>query len=49
VATADELAVLSGQLMDVLAPHFQTNRPVDEAPEGARQVHVALRMVPRTG
>ena len=49
VATADELATLTGRMMDLIAPYFQTNRPVEQAPEGARQIHVALRMVPRTG
>jgi DNA-binding transcriptional ArsR family regulator len=48
VATPDELAGIGAALMAVLAPYFQTRRPLEDAPEGARQVHAALRLMPRT-
>jgi hypothetical protein len=35
--------------MDVLRPYFLSNRKPDDAPEGAREVHVAIRMAPRLG
>ena len=48
-ATADELAELSTAVMAVLRPYFLTSRPLADAPEGAREVHVAVRMAPRVG
>ena len=47
VATAAELADLSGAIMDLLRPLMASNRPPDSAPEGARPVHLAVRMAPR--
>jgi hypothetical protein len=32
--------------MDLLRPLMLTNRPLAEAPEGARRVHLAIRMAP---
>jgi DNA-binding transcriptional ArsR family regulator len=49
VVTADELADIGAALMAVIAPYFQNVRPEAETPDGARQVHVALRFAPRTG
>jgi DNA-binding transcriptional ArsR family regulator len=49
VATAEELAGISRALMAVLSPYLQSRRSLDDAPAGARQIHVALRMAPRTG
>jgi len=41
------LAAVSEALMTVLAPYFLTARPLAEAPEGAREIHVAVRLAPR--
>jgi len=49
VATADELAEISGALMAVLHPYFVSGRPVEEIPDGARPIHVAIRTAPRSG
>jgi DNA-binding transcriptional ArsR family regulator len=49
VVTVDELAAVGAAVMEVLAPYLHTTRPLDVAPEGARQVHAALRFAPRTG
>ena len=46
VATVDELAEISQALMAVLRPYFRTARPLADAPEGARHVHVSIRMAP---
>ncbi len=47
VATVQELQELSDAIMALMRPLMQTNRPLEEAPEGARQVHLAVRMAPR--
>lgn len=47
VATAEELVEIRAALMAVLNPYFFTNRPLADAPEGARLLHTALRIVPR--
>ena len=49
VATAEELAEIKEGLMAVLRPYFFSDRPLSEAPEGARLLHAALRVVPRAG
>lgn len=48
VATVDELAEISQALLGVLRPYFRSERhdPADR-PEGARDVHVSIRMAPR--
>ena len=48
VATVDELAELSQALLGVLQPYLRSERedPADR-PEGARDVHVSIRMAPR--
>ena len=48
VATVDELADVSQALLAVLRPYFLSARtdPADR-PEGARDVHVSIRMAPR--
>jgi DNA-binding transcriptional ArsR family regulator len=46
VATVDELREIAAGLMTVLRPYFRTARPLEDAPEGARQVHLAIRMAP---
>jgi DNA-binding transcriptional ArsR family regulator len=46
VATVDELREISAGLMAVLRPYFRTARPPEDAPEGARRVHMAIRMAP---
>ena len=48
VATVDELAEVSQALLGVLRPYFLSARsdPADR-PEGARDVHVSIRMAPR--
>jgi DNA-binding transcriptional ArsR family regulator len=48
VATVDELAEISQALLGVLRPYFLSERsdPADR-PEGARDVHVSIRMAPR--
>jgi DNA-binding transcriptional ArsR family regulator len=48
VATVDELAEISPALLGVLRPYFLSGRadPADR-PEGARDVHVSIRMAPR--
>jgi predicted ArsR family transcriptional regulator len=48
VATAEELQQIRQSLMEVLRPYFLTERPIETAPEGARLLHAALRVVPRT-
>jgi hypothetical protein len=47
VATAEELVEVRAALMAVLSPYFHSNRPLADAPEGARLLHAALRIVPR--
>ena len=47
VATVEELQALSAGIMALMRPLMQTRRPLAEAPEGARQVHLAVRMAPR--
>jgi hypothetical protein len=47
VATPAELTEISRALMDVLRPYFLSNRKPDDAPEDAREVHMAIRMAPR--
>ena len=47
VATAEELAQICEGLMAVLRPYLRSNRPPDEAPEAACEVHVAIRTAPR--
>jgi DNA-binding Lrp family transcriptional regulator len=52
IATVDELRKISAELMAVLRPYFRTTRPLADAPDGARQVHMSIRMAPeraRTG
>ena len=46
VATVDELREISAALMAVLRPYFRTARPLEDAPEGARRVHMSIRMAP---
>jgi len=48
VATVEELADVSQALLGVLGPYFVSARsdPADR-PEGARDVHVSIRMAPR--
>lgn len=46
VATVDELQEISEALMSVLRPYFRTARSLADAPEGAREVHLAIRMAP---
>ncbi len=46
IATVDELRDISAGLMAVLRPYFRTTRPLADAPEGARQVHLSIRMAP---
>jgi hypothetical protein len=45
-ATVEELDALGRSMMDLLRPLMQTNRPLGEAPDGARLVHLAIRMAP---
>jgi len=45
-ATVEELAELSEAMMALLRPLLLTNRPLSDAPDGARQVHLAIRMAP---
>ena len=47
VATAEELRALGDAIMALMRPLMRTARPLEEAPEGARQVHLAVRMAPR--
>lgn len=47
VTTAAELAGVAEAVMAVLRPYFISRRPLGSAPEGARPVHVALRLAPR--
>ncbi|HEX6936806.1 MAG TPA: helix-turn-helix domain-containing protein [Actinomycetes bacterium] len=49
VATAAELEQIKEALMAVLRPYFLSRRPLEDAPDGARLLHAALRVVPRTG
>jgi predicted ArsR family transcriptional regulator len=49
VATAAELEQVREALLEVLRPYFVTERPVESAPDGARLLHAALRVVPATG
>jgi DNA-binding transcriptional ArsR family regulator len=46
IATVDELREISAQMMAVLRPYFRTARPPADAPEGARRVHLSIRMAP---
>jgi hypothetical protein len=46
VATVDELREISAALMTVLRPYFRSTRPLEDAPDGARQVHLSIRMAP---
>jgi DNA-binding transcriptional ArsR family regulator len=45
-ATVEELDELGHAMMDLLRPLLLTNRPLAEAPDGARRVHMAIRMAP---
>jgi DNA-binding transcriptional ArsR family regulator len=47
VATAPELANISQAIMAILKPFFVSDRPADEIPEDARQIHMSVRMAPR--
>ncbi len=47
LATPEEVQALGEAIMDLLAPYLQHSRRSEEAPEGARPVHVAVRLVPR--
>jgi DNA-binding transcriptional ArsR family regulator len=47
VASVGEVAELSRALMALLQPYFLSERPADDIPEDARQVHVSVRMAPR--
>jgi DNA-binding transcriptional ArsR family regulator len=47
VASAAELADISQRVMALLKPFFLSDRPTDEIPDDARQVHVSVRMAPR--
>ena len=44
-----ELEQIKEALMAVLRPYFLSRRPLEDAPDGARLLHAALRVVPRTG
>lgn len=46
IATVDELREISLELMAVLRPYFRTARPLEDAPPGARRVHMSIRMAP---
>jgi len=45
-ATVEELDALGQAMMDLLRPLMMSNRPLSEAPAGARLVHLAIRMAP---
>jgi DNA-binding transcriptional ArsR family regulator len=45
-ATVEELDALGRAMMDLLRPLMMSNRPLSEAPRGARMVHLAIRMAP---
>jgi DNA-binding transcriptional ArsR family regulator len=47
VVNAPELAEISQAIMAVLKPYFLSDRPTEEIPDDARQVHVSVRMAPR--
>jgi len=47
VATPAELAAISAAVLALLRPYLLSDRPADEVPEDARQVHVSVRMAPR--
>jgi DNA-binding transcriptional ArsR family regulator len=49
IATPEELRQIKEALMGVLRPYFRTERPAEDAPEGARLLHAAVRVVPATG
>lgn len=49
VATAEELDTLGRAFMDLMRPYLMSNRPLEQAPEGARRVHLAIRMAPEPG
>jgi hypothetical protein len=49
VATPAELEALAATLMDTLAPYLARERPLVDAPDDARFVHAAIRLVPRVG
>jgi DNA-binding transcriptional ArsR family regulator len=46
VATVEELDALGHSMMDLLRPLMKSNRPLEDAPDGARLVHLAIRMAP---
>ena len=46
MATPEELVEIRAALMAAMAPYFHTNRPLSQAPPGARMLHAALRIVP---
>jgi DNA-binding transcriptional ArsR family regulator len=46
IATVDELREISAALMAVLRPYLRTTRPPEDAPDGARRVHMSIRMAP---
>jgi predicted ArsR family transcriptional regulator len=48
VATAEELEGIKEGLMAVLRPYLRTERAPEAAPDGARLLHAALRVVPST-
>ncbi|MDQ1625138.1 MAG: hypothetical protein QOJ49_636 [Actinomycetota bacterium] len=49
VATPEEVEALTASMMDLLAPYLARERPLDEAPDDARYVHAAFRLIPRLG
>jgi predicted ArsR family transcriptional regulator len=49
LATAEELEQIREGLMGVLRPYLRTERAVADAPEDARMLHAALRVVPSAG
>ena len=46
IATPEELRQINEDLLAVLRPYFRTERPIEDAPVGARLLHAALRVVP---
>ena len=46
VATVDELDRLGREMLELLRPYMRTSRPLADAPDGARRVHVAIRTAP---
>jgi DNA-binding transcriptional ArsR family regulator len=49
VATPEEVEALTASMMDLLAPYLARERSLDEAPDDARYVHAAFRLIPRLG